>query len=320
MMGYDVGHALRNAKIPFVFMTGVFKGGRAAADARAQHGAAGYFEKPFEAKKLIDALRGLMPGVTPAPVRLGAGADPGEEPIELSDFDVEVAVEADEPVDAMDLTGRVVLTEDGKVSAVLKGDTVHAGAIGALGAPGAARARGRSGPRRRPAGATRGDRDRLRADGRAGPRPHRGEARGQPARAHHRLLPDAADRRADAAEGQGQEDHLLREGPALLRHLEPRHRSVRPVPRPRREDHPAAARALPGGGRPDRAAHRRRARGDAAPQGDGEALLRRPAGEGDRLLRLRLGGGRVPPPLRPTAPRTRRSSSTSTPRTSSHAG
>ncbi len=156
-MGYDVGHALRNAKIPFVFMTGVFKGGRAAAEARAQHGADGYFEKPFEAKKLIDALRGLMPGVTPAPVRLGAGADPGEEPIELSDFDVEVAVEAEEPLDAMDLTGRVVLTEDGKVSAVLKGDAVHAGAIGASAHPApparaAAPARGAA-PRGRP-GAT----------------------------------------------------------------------------------------------------------------------------------------------------------------------
>ena len=40
MMGYDVAHALRNALIPFVFMTGVFKGGRAANDARSQHGAA----------------------------------------------------------------------------------------------------------------------------------------------------------------------------------------------------------------------------------------------------------------------------------------
>jgi CheY-like chemotaxis protein len=133
MMGYDVAHALRNAQIPFVFMTGVFKGGRASADARAQHGASGYFEKPFEAKKLMEALRTLLPGVTPAPVpvRFGSAAAGGEP----SDFDVEVAVEADEPVEAMDLTGRVVLTEDGKVSAVLKGDTVHAGAVGAPARP-----------------------------------------------------------------------------------------------------------------------------------------------------------------------------------------
>ncbi len=137
MMGYDVAQALRTARVPFVFMTGVFKGGRAAADARAQHGAAGYFEKPFEAKKLIEALRALMPSVTPAPAAtsFAAGRATGDEPIELTDFDVEVAVEADEPVEAMDLTGRVVLTEDGKVSAVLRGDTVHAGAIGAPARP-----------------------------------------------------------------------------------------------------------------------------------------------------------------------------------------
>ena len=136
MMGYDVAHALRNARIPFVFMTGVFKGGRAAADARAQHGASGYFEKPFEAKKLIEALRQLMPSVTPTPIAISFGSAhaPGEI-VELSDFDVEVAVEGDEPVEAMDLTGRVVLTEDGKVSAVLKGDTVHAGAVGAPARP-----------------------------------------------------------------------------------------------------------------------------------------------------------------------------------------
>ena len=40
MMGYDVGAALKKAGIPFVFMTGVFKGGRAASEARVQHGAA----------------------------------------------------------------------------------------------------------------------------------------------------------------------------------------------------------------------------------------------------------------------------------------
>jgi CheY-like chemotaxis protein len=135
MMGYDVAHALRSAQIPFVFMTGVFKGGRAASDARAQHGASGYFEKPFEARKLIEALRALMPAVTPPPLPIRFGSAPAGGAGEPSDFDVEVAVEADEPVEAMDLTGRVVLTEDGKVSAVLKGDTIHAGAVGAPARP-----------------------------------------------------------------------------------------------------------------------------------------------------------------------------------------
>jgi CheY-like chemotaxis protein len=140
MMGYDVAQALRTALVPFVFMTGVFKGGRAAADARTQHGAAGYFEKPFEAKKLVEALRDLVPGgrspaprapARPPPAAAPPAADADAEVIQLeaSDFDVEVAVEADEPVEAMDLTSRVSITEDGKVSAVLNGAPVHAAAI-----------------------------------------------------------------------------------------------------------------------------------------------------------------------------------------------
>ncbi len=79
-----------------------------------------------------------MPNITPPPVPGSFGAA-DDEPIELSDFDVEVAVEADEPVEAMDLTGRVVFTEDGKVSTVLRGDTVHAGAISAPARPPAGR-------------------------------------------------------------------------------------------------------------------------------------------------------------------------------------
>ena len=136
MMGYDVAHALRSAQVPFVFMTGVFKGGRAASDARAQHGASGYFEKPFDGKKLVEALRVLMPSVTPPPLPIRFGsAKPATDGAGESDFDVEVAVEGDEPVEAMDLTGRVVLTEDGKVSAVLKGEAIHAASIGAPARP-----------------------------------------------------------------------------------------------------------------------------------------------------------------------------------------
>jgi CheY-like chemotaxis protein len=132
MMGYDVGAALRKANIPFVFMTGVFKGGRAASDSRSQHGAAAYFEKPFDSKKLVDTLRTLVPAGTPV---AAPRSSPPPLPPPLEDFDVDMAVEADEPVDAMELTGRVVLTEDGKVSAVLKGETVTAGAIGAPSRP-----------------------------------------------------------------------------------------------------------------------------------------------------------------------------------------
>jgi two-component system, OmpR family, response regulator len=129
MMGYDVAHALKNAGVPFVFMTGVFKGGRAASDARALHGAAGYFEKPFDARKLLEAVRALIPA--PPPSRHTAPLPQHHRPaLELTDFDVEVAVEAEEPVDAMELTGRVVLTEGGTVSAVLRGEPVTAASVG----------------------------------------------------------------------------------------------------------------------------------------------------------------------------------------------
>ena len=121
MMGYDVAAALRKANVPFVFMTGVFKGGRAASDAKGQHGAAGYFEKPFEARKLVEALRALIPLAPASP----PGPPPARPAEDQSDFDVEVAVEADEPVEAIELTGRVVV-EEGGVAAVLKGETLAA--------------------------------------------------------------------------------------------------------------------------------------------------------------------------------------------------
>ncbi len=86
MMGYDVAHGLKNAGVPFVFMTGVFKGGRAASDARALHGAAGYFEKPFEARKLLEAVRALLPA--PPPTRAtpppSAGGRPPSSPTSTS--------------------------------------------------------------------------------------------------------------------------------------------------------------------------------------------------------------------------------------------
>ncbi len=131
MMGYDVAAALRKANVPFVFMTGVFKGGRAASDARNQHGAVAYFEKPFAANQLVETLRQLAPpaGRSPPP------PPPGLSEQTRTDFDVEVAVEADEPVPAMDLTGRVVINENGKVSAELRGEAIRAAPVGAPARP-----------------------------------------------------------------------------------------------------------------------------------------------------------------------------------------
>lgn len=123
MMGYEVGAALRKAGIPFVFMTGVFKGGKAATEAKAQHGAAGYFEKPFDAKKLVETLRALAPG--------GAPAEPPPPPPreEEVDFELDVAVEPEEPVDPMELTGRVEIIEDGRVQALIRGSNLTAASV-----------------------------------------------------------------------------------------------------------------------------------------------------------------------------------------------
>ncbi|HSN90002.1 MAG TPA: response regulator [Anaeromyxobacteraceae bacterium] len=127
MMGYDVAAALRKAGIPFVFMTGVFKGGRAASDAKGQHGALAYFEKPFEAKKLVEALRSMVPRA-PASAASPAPPPPAPPAEDQSDFDVEVAVEAEEPVEAIELTGRVVV-EEGGVAAVLSGEKLAAAPV-----------------------------------------------------------------------------------------------------------------------------------------------------------------------------------------------
>lgn len=120
MMGYELGAALKKLKVPYFFMSGVLKGGRASSDARAQHGAAGYFEKPFPGKRLMDELRALLPAAPPA------RGPTSPSPQTLHDFDVEISVDTDEPIDALELTGRITVTESGKVSAVLRGETVTA--------------------------------------------------------------------------------------------------------------------------------------------------------------------------------------------------
>jgi CheY-like chemotaxis protein len=124
MMGYDVAQALRRADVPFVFITGVFKGARAAAEARAKHGALGYFEKPFEAKRLAEVL-GSLKRSDPVAVPVEAPPPPPDD----DDFDVEVAVETEETLPGMELTGKVAFTEGGIVQGVLHGKPVAAAAV-----------------------------------------------------------------------------------------------------------------------------------------------------------------------------------------------
>jgi len=127
MMGYDVGASLKKVGVPFLFMTGIFKGGRAASEARVQHGAAGYFEKPFEARKLLQAVRGLLPPEPPQRIE--------PLPSRSDDFDMDVAVEAEEPVEAFDLTGRVEVSQGGRVSAVIRGESLRAARVAPAAAP-----------------------------------------------------------------------------------------------------------------------------------------------------------------------------------------
>ncbi len=121
MMGFHVAEALRKAhpQLPLIFITGVFKGGKQAADAKVKYGAAGYFEKPFEAQKLLEAVQALVPA------ERKAAAESIEEAFEVElDFDVE----EEEPQDAMELTGRIRVTSSDNISAELRGAPLTASA------------------------------------------------------------------------------------------------------------------------------------------------------------------------------------------------
>ena len=122
MMGYDLAPLLRSEEIPFVFMTGIFKGGRAASEARAKYGAAAYFEKPFEARQLLQVMRGLLPP-EPAP------AEPPAPERSADELDMRPAVEPEETVEAIELTGKVVVKEAGAISAVIQGESLQAARV-----------------------------------------------------------------------------------------------------------------------------------------------------------------------------------------------
>ena len=121
VMGFDVADALRKAKVPFVFMSGVHKGGKAAANATSKYGAAGYFEKPFERKVLLEQIEKLVPARPPKQLASEA-------------WDVESAEGVDEATEAMELTGRIELTS-GNTQASITGESVKLGAQSSQRAP-----------------------------------------------------------------------------------------------------------------------------------------------------------------------------------------
>ena len=122
MMGFHVAESIRVARpgIPLVFMSGVFKGVRHSGEATSKFPGALYFEKPFDARQLLDDVRRLVPVPTPMPRPPPRGVD--EFDVEL-DIDVEDADEQDQ----MELTGRIKVTGGGNITAELKGADLTAG-------------------------------------------------------------------------------------------------------------------------------------------------------------------------------------------------
>ncbi|MFL5318980.1 MAG: response regulator, partial [Myxococcaceae bacterium] len=122
MMGYQLAENLRKEvpDMPVIFMTGVFKGGKHAVDARTKFQAVHYFEKPFEANKLIEVVGQILP------------PEKKEEAGSIEDaFEVEldIDVEDDQPQDAMELTGKIKVTGGGNLSAEIRGENLTAKAM-----------------------------------------------------------------------------------------------------------------------------------------------------------------------------------------------
>jgi CheY-like chemotaxis protein len=133
VIGYEVAGALRLAKIPFLLMTGVFKGGKHASDAVHKYGAAGYFEKPFQIDKLVERVVSLVPPPPKAERKAVQASQPppssrteATPPIEV-DIDMGAPVEVLEITEARDvvLPGRVTITEAaGHVSVTISGEEI----------------------------------------------------------------------------------------------------------------------------------------------------------------------------------------------------
>jgi CheY-like chemotaxis protein len=120
MMGYHLADTLRKEQpqLPLLFITGVFKGGKHAIEARQKYAAAGYFEKPFEAQKLLEAVAKLVPMERKAP--------PGVRPQDAFEVELDIDVEEEGPQDAMELTGRIKVTGGGNLSAEIRGANLMA--------------------------------------------------------------------------------------------------------------------------------------------------------------------------------------------------
>jgi two-component system OmpR family response regulator len=120
MMGYHLADTLRKEQpqLPLLFITGVFKGGKHAIEARQKYSAAGYFEKPFEAQKLLEAVGKMVP-----PEKKAAPVASMKDAFEV---ELDIDVEEEGPQDAMELTGRIKVTGGGNLSAEIRGANLTA--------------------------------------------------------------------------------------------------------------------------------------------------------------------------------------------------
>jgi two-component system OmpR family response regulator len=95
LMGFDVAEALKKLRIPFIFISGVHKGGKASSNALGKYGALAYFEKPFDRAQLLAAVGQAVP--LPEPAKKDQA------------WDVESGPAVAEAAEAMQLTGRIDL-------------------------------------------------------------------------------------------------------------------------------------------------------------------------------------------------------------------
>jgi CheY-like chemotaxis protein len=120
MMGYNLADVLRKdvPHLPLLFITGVFKGGKHAVEAKTKYAAAGYFEKPFEASKLLEAVAKILPAE-----KKQAPASSLQDAFEV---ELDIDVEEEEPQDVMELTGRIKVTGGDNLTAELRGANLTA--------------------------------------------------------------------------------------------------------------------------------------------------------------------------------------------------
>lgn len=120
MMGYHVAEGLRASKpgLALMFMSGVFKGTKHSTEAMTRFPGARFFEKPFDAKQLLEAVKTIAP--------IAASARPPPPPAEEA-FDVELDIDVEDGDDeAMELTGKIRVTGGGNITAELQGATLTA--------------------------------------------------------------------------------------------------------------------------------------------------------------------------------------------------